>query len=78
MENTIIKQYLCSLIPLNLKKIPHGRIPNKEAKKPFQVALTKEAFISALMKQQGTLSVVMYVEWHPHASVQILFKDGAY
>ena len=43
-------------------------------KKPFQVALTKEAFLSALMKQQGTLSVVMYVEWHPHASVQILFK----
>ena len=43
-------------------------------KKPFQVALTKEAFLSALMKQQGTLSVDMYVEWHPHGSVQILFK----
>ena len=43
-------------------------------KKPFQVALTKEAFLSVLMKQQGTLFVDMYVAWHPHGSVQILFK----
>ena len=48
----------------------HVKNINFITKEPFQVALTKEAFLSALMKQQVTFSVVMYVEWHPHASVQ--------
>ena len=96
--NTVLKQYLCPLIPLWKKHhagfhivlgilvrlIPHGHIPKKVptnhvyihvsnnfiTKKRFQVAPTKQVFLDALMEQQG---ILVYVEWHPDPSLQILF-----
>ena len=65
--------------------MPHGRIPKKVptnhvyinvsndnfiTKKRFQVAPTRQVFLDALMEQQG---ILMYVEWRPDVSLQILF-----
>ena len=41
-------------------------------KKPFQVALTKDKLLSMRPHEATRHSFVTYVEWHPHASVQII------